>query len=337
MPKLPINMVKRSGRPGWYFRRMEGGKVVWRSLGTDYEEACSKLKKLKGRETARLPDLTVKKAAQMWLDSYIATNRREADRPLAAQRVRDYLSPALGHFLLERVSSEDLRRYRLKLERGHLSRQSVAHVLSDCRCFLRWCEDSGLIDRAPIPRKFLPKMQERPPDRLQDEDEAKLVVLPEPFGFIARFLLSTGLRWGELVRTTTADVQGGSLVVHQTKSGKLRRVPLPEEIRAELRNRVGKLVHLRHADSFNRAVRRLTGIEEFHVHQLRHTFATKWIEDGGSLAALQEILCHSTVVTTQRYAKLSDDAVQREAERLGGRLATEVVAKKNEDAVPSTG
>jgi integrase len=306
---------------------MEGGRVIWRSLGTEYEEACRTLKKLKSRETVRLPDLTVKKAAQTWLDTYIATNRREADRPLAAQRVRDYLVPALGQHLLERVSSEDLRRYRLKLEQGHLSKQSVAHVLSDCRCFLRWCHDAGLVDRVVVPRKFLPKIQERPPERLSDEEVGKVVAVREPFGFIARFLLSTGLRWGELARATTADVQGNSLVVHQTKSGKVRRVPLPEDIRREMVARVGKLTHTKHADSFNKTVRRLTDIEGFHVHQLRHTFATRWIEDGGSLAALQAILGHSTVVTTQRYAKLSDDYVQREADRLGGRLATEVVAK----------
>ncbi|MGH7742642.1 MAG: tyrosine-type recombinase/integrase, partial [Candidatus Eiseniibacteriota bacterium] len=307
MPKLPRNMVKKPGRPGWYFRRQEGGKTVWRSLGTDYEEACRRLRSLKERETARLPDLTVKSASEMWLENYISIHRRADDRPLAMQRVRDYLVPALGHFLLDRVRPEDLRRYRGRLEAGHLSRQSVAHVLSDARCFFRWCEEAGLVDRAPIPRKLLPKIQERAPERLSDENMAKVVALPEPYGFLGRFLLSTGLRWGELVRASTHDVQGLTLVVHQTKSGKVRRVPLPEDVRREMDARVGKLTSVKHADSFNKAVRRLSGIEGFHVHQLRHTFATKWVEDGGSLAALQAILGHSTVVTTQRYAKLSDD------------------------------
>lgn len=40
-------------------------------------------------------------------------------------------------------------------------------------------------------------------------------------------------------------------------------------------------------------------------------------DDSGSLAALQQILGHASVVTTQRYAKLSDEAVRREAQRLG--------------------
>ncbi len=335
MPKHIKNLVRKPGRSGWYFRREERGKTVWRALGTDYEEAKRKLRSLKGAEVTR-SDLTVKVAAENWLKNYVEVHRREEDRSLALQRVRDYLEPLLGHYLVGRVTSETLREYRRKLQatekrkervvngkrvkcggsQGLLSDQSVAHILSDARCFFRWCEETGLIDRAPIPRKFLPRIQERPPERLTDEEVEKVSSLREPYGFIARFFLATGLRWGELVRAQASDIQGGQLVVHRTKSRKVRRVPLDGAIRAELAGRVGRLTHLKHADSFNTAVRNLAGIEGFHVHQLRHTFATRWIEDGGSLAALQMILGHSTVVTTQRYAKLSDDFVQRESERL---------------------
>jgi site-specific recombinase XerD len=63
-------------------------------------------------------------------------------------------------------------------------------------------------------------------------------------------------------------------------------------------------------------VRRHSGVEGFHVHQLRHSFACRWIEAGGTLAALQQILGHASVVTTQQYARLSEDSVRREAERI---------------------
>jgi integrase len=64
-------------------------------------------------------------------------------------------------------------------------------------------------------------------------------------------------------------------------------------------------------------VRRHSGVKGFSPHQLRHTVACRWLERSGSLAALQQILGHSSIVTTQRYARISDDMVRREAERVG--------------------
>jgi integrase len=110
------------------------------------------------------------------------------------------------------------------------------------------------------------------------------------------------------------------LVVSQTKSGRIRRVPLPPELRAEIRGRVGRLVAYswKSPGSFARAVRHASGVKRFHIHQLRHTFACQWLERGGSLVALQQILGHASIVTTQRYASLTDEMVRRKAERIQG-------------------
>jgi integrase len=117
------------------------------------------------------------------------------------------------------------------------------------------------------------------------------------------------------------------LVVHQTKSGKVRRVPLSASLQQEMRMRVGRLLPITSGSAFARQVRRLTGIDRFHPHQMRHTFGCHWIESGGSLAALQEILGHSSIVTTQRYARLGEQHVRQEAERMEGRLASKVASK----------
>jgi len=187
-----------------------------------------------------------------------------------------------------------------------LSPQSVKHVLSDLRCILNWCEDSGLVERSPFPRRVLPKIQERPPDRLSDDEVERVCSVEEPYGFIARFLVFTGVRWGEAARVRSTDIQAGALVVHQTKSGKVRRVPLPDELLRELRLKVGRLLPLQNAQGFAIQIRKRTGIERFHAHQLRHSFACRWLEAGGSLAALQEILGHASIVTTQRYGRLGE-------------------------------
>jgi len=75
------------------------------------------------------------------------------------------------------------------------------------------------------------------------------------------------------------------------------------------------------------AVRRATGLAGFHVHQMRHTFACQWLVRGGTLAALQQLLGHASIVTTQRYAKLSDEAVMREAQRLQSPLGAASVTQ----------
>jgi site-specific recombinase XerD len=63
-------------------------------------------------------------------------------------------------------------------------------------------------------------------------------------------------------------------------------------------------------------VRELSGIERFHWHLCRHTFAAKWPEAGGSLPALQAVLGHGTIAVTEPYGTIGDDLVEREALRL---------------------
>ena len=66
-------------------------------------------------------------------------------------------------------------------------------------------------------------------------------------------------------------------------------------------------------------VREWTGIDDFHVHRCRHTFAMRWLEAGGNLAVLQQILGHRDLGTTMRYARVTDELVRREAERVARR------------------
>src|SRR5439155_5664167 len=81
--------------------------------------------------------------------------------------------------------------------------------------------------------------------------------------------------------------------------------------------------------SFSRAVRRWTGIADFHVHRCRHTFAMRWLAAGGNLAVLQQILGHRDLATTMRYARVTDELIEREAAR--------VVAARRLDEPPGDG
>lgn len=261
--------------------------------------------------------LTVAEAAGRWLGSHVELQRAGQGRRLAEQRVRDYLSPALGGLSLDAVRRDDVRAYRLHLERDtHLSILSVSHVLADLRCMLNWAMDSGLLRETPFPRRVMPRLQERAPDRLSDSEVDRLITMREPYSWIARLGIGTGMRWGELTRIKAADLQNGCLVVSHTKGRRVRWIPLPAELRDEFARHANPIVPLSAPGYYARRCRRETGIPGFHAHQMRHTFACRWLESGGSLAALQELLGHRSIETTQRYGRLASDMVRRECERV---------------------
>ncbi len=249
---------------------------------------------------------------------------------MAAQRTRDFIEPFMGERVLADVRPDDVREYRLWLQMKDLAPRTVRHLLTDLRCLLRWAVESEHLVRSPFPRGVMPRIQETSPDRLLDDEVAAVLSIPEPQAFIVRLALGTGLRWGELCRAEAAHVEGAMLVVSQTKSTRVRRVPLSPALIREILSKSGPLVPYTQgsAGSFSKFVRRHSGVARFHAHQLRHTFGCRWVEAGGSLASLQQILGHASVVTTQHYARLSDESVRREAERVretGGSLVMDRV------------
>lgn len=179
MPKLMKGMFKR-GR-SYYVRDQQGGRDKWISLGTDYEKASETLRQIRsGRFTPR-SRLSVRQASEQWVEKYVQTRRAASDHVMTRQRLRDYLLPYIGHKALAEVTKDDVRGYRLWLEKdGHLKPASVKHIMSDLRCLMYWAADSDLIDKVNFPRRVMPKLQERPPDRLTDEEVEQVVKLPDP-------------------------------------------------------------------------------------------------------------------------------------------------------------
>lgn len=274
------------------------------------------------RRGGQLPvsEVSIEKAAGEWLHSYVPSARSTFNVKMAEGRIRLHLVPLMGWMLVGRVTGDDVRRYRQALEKRDLAPRSIKHLLSELRCLLNWCVDAGYIPKSPFPKKVMPRIQETPPDRLTDEEAELVMHLPDPWGFVCRLAIGSGLRWGELTRVNRSDLVGSCLVVHHTKSTRLRRVPLDHELGLlrEVQHRLGPMVpfSVRSSGAFATQVKKRSGVRGFHAHQMRHTFACRWIERGGSLAALQQMLGHSTVVMTQRYARLSDEAVRAESQRL---------------------
>lgn len=111
-------------------------------------------------------------------------------------------------------------------------------------------------------------------------------------------LAYTGLRRSELFR---AEKVGNNIYVRDSKTGKPRTIPIPHRIK-HITLPI-KLTDQMLRTRFEKA-RKATGMEHVRLHDLRHTYASWLIQRGTSLRAAQELLGHSTLAMTQRYAHL---------------------------------
>ena len=148
---------------------------------------------------------------------------------------------------------------------------------------------------------------------------------------IIRLLLLTGCRAGEMVKLRWREVDGDTLELEDSKTGP-RQVLLSSEARAiiERQPRPGSPwvfpspmnpARARTDLSLWKRVRKLAGIEDVRLHDLRHTFASQAAMQGIPLPVVARLLGHAQVQMTLRYAHVSDRDVETAAERIGGVMA----------------
>ena len=148
---------------------------------------------------------------------------------------------------------------------------------------------------------------------------------------IIRLLLLTGCRVGEMVKLRWREVDGDTLQLEDSKTGP-RQVLLSPEARAiiERQPRPGSpwvfpspMNPARHRFDLSlwKKVRKLAGIEDVRLHDLRHTFASQAAMQGIPLPVVARLLGHAQVQMTLRYAHVSDRDVEAAAERIGGVMA----------------
>ena len=148
---------------------------------------------------------------------------------------------------------------------------------------------------------------------------------------IIRVLLLTGCRTGEILKLRWREVYGDTLELEDSKTGP-RQVLLSPEARAiiERQPRSGSPwvfpspmnpARARFDISLWKKVRKLAGIEDVRLHDLRHTFASQAAMQGIPLPVVARLLGHAQVQMTLRYAHVSDRDVEAAAERIGGVMA----------------
>lgn len=152
---------------------------------------------------------------------------------------------------------------------------------------------------------------------------------------IVQFALHTGARRGEIFRLRWCDVdeQAGIVLIGKSKNDEGRSIPMNPTVKALLAdlkarrqigcvpifpNKHGK-VRDNMQSAWENALKR-AAIEDFHFHDLRHTFASQLIQAGASLAEVQKLLGHKSITMTMRYAHLCHEQTTEAVRKLDERI-----------------
>ena len=242
---------------------------------------------------------------------------------------------------LEDVDHETLRRFLAQQHALGYARASIARRVGAIRTFYRWALADGRMERDPSVTLGRPKVVHRLPTVLRPAEAADLVDVSAPVTgdsdvvravalrdrAIMELLYGSGLRVSEVASLTAASIDlGGARVSVMGKGSKERRVPLSDFAVEAVGEwiRTGRpalaitptdalFVNRKHKPISARDIRAMVDGyagallpgRRVGPHTLRHSFATHLLEGGADIRAVQELLGHSSVATTQRYTHVS--------------------------------
>jgi integrase/recombinase XerD len=241
-----------------------------------------------------------------------------------------------------KITTKELQKFIHYINELGMSAYSQARILSGVKAFFKYLEFEELIDSSPAALLEGPKIGRKLPDTLEYHDIEKLldaIDLSSPEGTRNRAMLemlySSGLRVSELVELRLSNVHFdiGFLRV-LGKGNKERLVPIGRDALKFLKIYLEEIrVHVPIQKGFenyaflNRRGRKLTRVMIFLVikglaekiglkktispHTFRHSFATHLIEGGADLRAVQEMLGHASITTTEIYTHLDRDYLRQ--------------------------
>jgi len=236
-----------------------------------------------------------------------------------------------------------IRGFLSQLYEKGLSKTSVARSLAALRSLYRWLALEGVVDQNPAKLVATPKLPKKLP-RVPTIEEMNSVLdgkMPETAAFPERdrlmleLLYGCGIRNSELTGINLDDIRlSAEAILIRGKGKKERYVPFGDSVKialaaylparqtllAEVRkNSTALLINQRGGRLTTRSVGRIIkkiavskGLPpDVHPHTLRHAFGTHMLEEGADLRAIQELLGHERLATTQRYTQLSMKHVLR--------------------------
>ena len=273
--------------------------------------------------------------ARRWLEAYIG--HLSAERRFSSHTVRAYgrdiasLLELAGAIPLERLDAHAIRRFVAQLHARGLTGKSLARVLSAWRGFFRYLAREHAFKHNPCAGVRAPRTAKRLPRALSPDEAQQLLErdAADPLALrdkaMLELLYSSGLRLSELTGLQVNDVNFEDRTVRLTgKGAKTRIVPVGGRaltaLRAWLQARAALAVPETSSFFLNyrgkplsaRAVQQrlerwalAQGLgRRIHPHALRHSFASHVLQSSGDLRAVQEMLGHASISTTQVYTQL---------------------------------
>jgi integrase/recombinase XerC len=268
--------------------------------------------------------------------SHLAHERRLSAQTLTAyrrdlERLSTWLADA-GAGAIDRLDEQTVRQFLAWRHRRGASGKTLQRELSSLRSLYRWLLREGLAASNPALGVRAPKSPRRLPATLDADQLCRLLDHPGEEDLLAirdramiELLYSSGLRLAELVAVNLGDIDmaEGELAV-LGKGAKTRRVPVGAKAREAVRRWMlvrsnlaggdepalftssrGRRIHPRTVEARLAQWARSQGAtRDLHPHLLRHSFATHLLESSGDLRAVQELLGHADIGTTQVYTHL---------------------------------
>jgi len=218
-----------------------------------------------------------------------------------------------------------------------LSKTSVARSLAAVRSLYRWLAQEGVVEQNPAKLVATPKLPKKLPrvptieemNSVLDGQMPETAAFPERDRLMLELLYGCGIRNSELTGINVDDIRlSAEAILIRGKGKKERYVPFGESARNTLaaylparqsalgemgKNTPALLINQRGGRLTTRSVGRIIkkiavakGLSpDVHPHTLRHAFGTHMLEEGADLRAIQELLGHERLATTQRYTQLS--------------------------------
>jgi integrase/recombinase XerC len=228
-----------------------------------------------------------------------------------------------------------IRGFLAHLHEQGLQKVSAARKLASLRTFFRYLCREGILERNPARALLSPRLERRIPAHLGEEDVSALLDVPGSDDrslrakAILELLYATGIRCSELVGLDLGDVDLQARVVRVLGKGRKERVVLfgvpaqaalhaylparqrmaPREDALFVNHKGGRLTDRSIRDVVNRRVKAVALAQHTTPHVLRHSFATHLLARGADLRAIQELLGHALLSTTQRYTHVDTNHI----------------------------